>query len=124
LVVELPWQSVTVTVTELIPGPSGVLHGGDWVIFSDDCGQQLSVAVTGTQGTVQLVTVIFAGQVTTGPVLSSPTTRTEQWLELPQRSVTVTVTTALFPDKFVVPARGDCEYTNEQSGVQLSVALT
>src|ERR1017187_10220851 len=109
---------------ELIPDPINEPHGGDWVIFSDACGQQLSVAVTGTQGTVQLVTVMVAGQVTTGPVLSSPTTWTVQWFELPQRSVTVTVTTAVFPEKFVVPAGGDCEYTNEQSGVQLSVALT
>src|ERR1017187_6350951 len=108
---------------ELIPDPINEPHGGDWVIFSDDCGQQLSVAVTGTQGTVQLVTVIVAGQVTTGPVLSCPASCTTQWLALPQRSVTVTVTTAECPGT-IVPTAGDCEYTNEQSGVQLSVALT
>jgi hypothetical protein len=72
LVVTLPWQSLTVTVMEVIPGPMGVPHGGDWVMISEFCGQQLSVAVTGTQGTVQFVTVMLAGQVTTGPVLGKP----------------------------------------------------
>jgi hypothetical protein len=122
LVVELPWQSVTVTVTEVIPGPIGVPHGGDWVTIGTDSGQAQSVTVTGTQGTVQLVTVIFVGQVTTGPVFDSPKTVTMHWLELPQRSVTVTVTVADGPGT-IVPAGGDCEYTNRLAGVQLSVAM-
>jgi hypothetical protein len=123
--VELPLQSVTVTVMELIPGPSGVLHAGDWVIFSEEAGQQLSLTVKKfiTQGTRQLVTLNVAGPDNTGPVLSTPMTWTVHWLELPQRSVTVTTTLAEVPET-IVPWVGDCEYTKEQSGVQLSVALT
>src|ERR1039458_2699838 len=124
LVLELPLQSVTVTVTELIPGPSGVSHGGDWVFLSDDCGQQLSAALTRfvKHGTRQLETVTLVGPVSTGPVLSKPMTLTEQLLELPHRSMTVTVTNWLSPET-IVPLVGDCMNTNWLVGVQLSVAL-
>jgi hypothetical protein len=57
---------------EEMPGPICAPHGGDWEMISEFCGQQLSVAVTGTHGTVQFVTVMVAGQVTTGPVLGKP----------------------------------------------------
>jgi hypothetical protein len=110
LVVVLPLQSVAVMVTEWIPGPSSELHGGDWVIFSEEGGQQLSLTVKKfvTQGTRQLVTLNVAGPDNTGPVLSTPMTVTRQWLELPQASVTVTVTTWLCPAT-IVPLVGDCE---------------
>ena len=67
LVTTFAWQSVTVTVTELIPGQSVDPAGGDCVIVGND-GQQLFETVTGTSGTVQLVTVMLDGQLITGPV--------------------------------------------------------
>src|ERR1019366_3723894 len=119
LEVVFPLQSVAVMVTELIPGPSSELQGGDWVILSDDAGQHASVAVKKfiTQGTRQFVTLTVSGPDKTGPALSKPTTLTPHWLELPQLSVTVTVTNWLFPET-IVPAGGDCVNTNWLGGVQ------
>ena len=81
------------------------------------------MALTITQGTRQLLTVMLVGQSTTRPDLATPWTETAHELELPQRSVTVMVTVALGPGT-IVPGGGDCEYTKSQTGVQLSVALT
>src|SRR5579859_8073068 len=97
---ELPELSVTLIEMGCEPRPTIVPAAGSCVIFIEACGVQLSLATTceATSGTAawQLASeaaVISPGQEPVGGVVSTTAMVTLAWLEAPQVSVTVRVST-------------------------------
>ena len=92
-------KSVTVIVITLMPGPTELPAGGDWVMMSEAPGEQLSVAVTkGTKsGTVAwhkafaVALCCMAQVMITGGVLSITVITCLPVLTLVQASVAVQV---------------------------------
>ena len=119
---ELPEASVAVEVTVVVPRGKVLPEGGDETIVTDPL--QLSVAVTAKVTTLlQRPDTMFAGHEITGSVLSILFTLKEHEVLLPARSVTVSVIVVVPIPATGVPAAGDCVFTIDPAGVQLSVIV-
>ena len=118
---EPPEASVAVTVTVVVPTGNTLPDGGTLVIITPE---QLSVAVgvkvtTASHRPGSLLTIISAGQTTTGSSSSFTVTSNVHTLVLPEASVAVTVTVVV-PNGNILPEAGTLEIVVP---VQLSVAV-